>query len=73
MAWASIEARERCVEETCKNIAAFISGEDATWLCKFLQHFAPAIRFPNESRITKLLLYRMPEDVPVKERIKLDK
>ena len=27
MAWASIEARERCVEETCKNIAAFISGE----------------------------------------------
>lgn len=39
----------------------------------FLQHFAPAIRFPNESRITKLLLYRMPEDVPVKERNKLDK
>ena len=31
------------------------------------------MRFPNESRITKLLLYRMPEDVPVKERIKLDK
>ena len=27
MAWASIEARERCVEETCRNIAAFISGE----------------------------------------------
>ena len=27
MAWASIEARKRCVEETCKNIAAFISGE----------------------------------------------
>lgn len=28
MAWASIEARERCVAETCKNIEAFLSGKD---------------------------------------------
>lgn len=28
MAWASIEARTRCVSETCKNIEAFIKGED---------------------------------------------
>lgn len=28
MAWASIEARERCVSETCKNIDAFLKGED---------------------------------------------
>lgn len=28
MAWASIEARTRCVEENCKNIAAFLRGED---------------------------------------------
>ena len=26
MAWASIEARTRCVEETCKNIEAFLRG-----------------------------------------------
>ena len=28
MAWASIEARNRCVSETCKNIEAFLDGED---------------------------------------------
>lgn len=28
MAWASIEARQRCVSETCKNIEAFIRGEN---------------------------------------------
>ena len=28
LAWASIEARERCVEETCKNIEAFLKGEE---------------------------------------------
>ena len=28
MAWASIEARTRCVSETCKNIEAFMKGED---------------------------------------------
>ena len=28
MAWASIEARNRCVSETCKNIEAFLNGED---------------------------------------------
>lgn len=28
MAWASIEARTRCVSETCKNIEAFLDGED---------------------------------------------
>lgn len=28
MAWASIEARQRCVSETCKNIEAFIKGEN---------------------------------------------
>lgn len=28
MAWASIEARQRCVSETCKNIEAFLKGED---------------------------------------------
>lgn len=28
LAWASIEARARCVEETCKNIEAFIKGEE---------------------------------------------
>lgn len=28
MAWASIEARQRCVSETCKNIGAFLRGED---------------------------------------------
>ena len=28
MAWASIEARTRCVAETCKNIEAFLKGED---------------------------------------------
>ena len=28
MAWASIEARERCVSETCKNIEAFLKGEN---------------------------------------------
>lgn len=27
MAWASIEARTRCVTETCKNIEAFLEGE----------------------------------------------
>lgn len=28
MAWASIEARTRCVTETCKNIEAFLNGEE---------------------------------------------
>ncbi len=28
MAWASIEARERCVFEACKNIEAFLKGEN---------------------------------------------
>ena len=28
MAWASLEARERCVSETCKNIEAFLKGEN---------------------------------------------
>lgn len=28
MAWASTEARERCVSETCENIKAFFKGED---------------------------------------------
>lgn len=28
LAWASIEARNRCVSETCKNIEAFLRGED---------------------------------------------
>ena len=28
MAWASTEARERIVEETCKNLEAFFNGED---------------------------------------------
>ncbi len=28
MAWASIEARTRCVTETCKNIEAFLKGEE---------------------------------------------
>lgn len=28
LAWASVEARNRCVEETCKNIEAFLKGED---------------------------------------------
>ncbi len=28
LAWASIEARNRCVSETCKNIEAFLKGED---------------------------------------------
>lgn len=28
LAWASIEARTRCVSETCKNIEAFLRGED---------------------------------------------
>ena len=28
MAWASIEARTRVVSETCKNIEAFLNGED---------------------------------------------
>ena len=28
LAWASIEARGRCVSETCKNIEAFLRGED---------------------------------------------
>lgn len=28
MAWASIEARTRCVSETCKNIEAYLKGED---------------------------------------------
>lgn len=28
MAWASTEARERCVAETCKNIEAFLKGEN---------------------------------------------
>lgn len=28
MAWASTEARTRCVSETCKNIEAFLNGEE---------------------------------------------
>ena len=28
LAWAGVEARVRCVEETCKNIEAFIRGEE---------------------------------------------
>ena len=28
MAWASIEARNRVVSETCKNIEAFLNGEE---------------------------------------------
>ena len=28
MAWASAEARERCVSETCRNIEAFLGGEE---------------------------------------------
>ncbi len=28
LAWASTEARNRCVSETCKNIQAFLRGED---------------------------------------------
>lgn len=28
MAWASIEARTRCVSETCRNIEAFLNGEE---------------------------------------------
>lgn len=28
LAWASIEARTRCVSETCKNIETFLKGED---------------------------------------------
>jgi len=28
LAWASIEARNRCVLETCRNIEAFLKGED---------------------------------------------
>lgn len=28
LAWASVEARTRCVEEVCRNIEAFIKGED---------------------------------------------
>ena len=27
LAWAGIEARIRCVEETCKNVEAFLAGE----------------------------------------------
>lgn len=28
LAWASVEARTRCVEEACRNIAAFLKGEE---------------------------------------------
>ena len=28
LAWASVEARRRCVEEAYRNIAAFLQGED---------------------------------------------
>ena len=28
LAWASVEARTRCVEETAENIRAFLRGED---------------------------------------------
>ena len=34
MAWASIEARTRCVSETCKNIEAFLKGEDRNYVSK---------------------------------------
>ena len=28
MAWASTEARQRCVDETCLNVEAFLNGEE---------------------------------------------
>ena len=28
LAWASVEARTRCVQEACKNIAAFLRGQE---------------------------------------------
>ena len=34
MAWASIEARSRCVSETCENIEAFLKGEDRNVVSK---------------------------------------
>ena len=33
MAWASIEARQRCVDEACLNIEAFIKGESRNLVC----------------------------------------
>ena len=33
LAWASLEARERCVEENFKNLEAFINGEDRNVVC----------------------------------------
>lgn len=33
MAWASTEARTRCVTETCKNIEAFLRGEERNVIC----------------------------------------
>ena len=33
LAWASLEARERCVEENYKNLEAFIKGEDRNVVC----------------------------------------
>lgn len=34
MAWASIEARTRCVSETCKNIEAFLQGRERNIVSK---------------------------------------
>lgn len=34
MAWATIEARTRCVSETCKNIEAFLNGADRNVVSK---------------------------------------
>lgn len=33
LAWASVEARRRCVEEACLNIAAFLRGEERNVVC----------------------------------------
>ena len=33
MAWASTEARQRCVDEACLNIEAFIKGEERNLVC----------------------------------------
>ncbi len=32
MAWASVEARSRCVDEVCKNILAFMDGKNRNWI-----------------------------------------
>ena len=33
LAWASVEARERCVNEVFLNLKAFINGEDRNAVC----------------------------------------